>query len=102
MTTVLIGIDDTDYGDSPGTGQLARRVSGEINRFGGKPLGITRHQFLIDPRIPYTGHNRGICVATDWEGPIADIEFVFDWVRGASAEGSDPGVCMIGSFIFWK
>ena len=54
MTTVLIGIDDTDFGDSPGTGQLARRVSNEITRLGGKPLGITRHQFLVDPRIPYT------------------------------------------------
>ncbi len=94
MATVLIGIDDTDFGDSPGTGQLARRVSNEIARFGGKPLGITRHQFLVDPRIPYTAHNRGICVAIQWIGLATELEFVFDLVGQWSAEGSDPGVCI--------
>jgi hypothetical protein len=94
MPNMLIGIDDTDYGDSPGTGQLARRISAEITRLGGNPLGITRHQFLVDPLIPYTGHNRGICIATAWDGPIAGLEVVFELVRQWSAEGSDPGVCI--------
>jgi hypothetical protein len=94
MQTVLIGIDDTDNADSPGTGQLARRVSQEIRRCGGRLIGTTRHQFLVDPAIPYTGHNRGICVAVGWEREVRELDFVFELVAGWSAEGSDPGVCM--------
>ena len=81
MATIFIGVDDTDFGDSPGTGQLAQRLSKEITRRGGKPLGITRHQFLMDPRIPYTGHNRGICIGVDWTRPLVELDFVFDLVR---------------------
>src|ERR1700761_2139441 len=88
MQTVLIGIDDTDSADSPGTGQLARRVSQEICRCGGVLIGTTRHQFLVDPAIPYTGHNRGICVAVGWEGAVTELEFVFELMAGWAAEGS--------------
>src|SRR5579862_5051006 len=91
---VLIGIDDTDIADSPGTGQLARRVAGEIHRAGGRPLGITRHQFLMDPRIAYTGHNRGICVGIEWEQPLENLDFVFGLVKQWSSAGSDPRVCI--------
>lgn len=90
----LIGIDDTDNADSPGTGQLARRLSAEIERFGGRLLGTTRHQFLIDPLIPFTGHNRGICIGLDWDATTDDLDFVFDLVGDWSAPGSDPGVCL--------
>jgi hypothetical protein len=94
MAKVLIGIDDTDNRQSPGTGKLARQLVAELERMGGLFLGTTGHQFLVDARIPYTGHNRGICVAVDWAGELEDLEFVFDLVRGWSAEGSDPGVCL--------
>jgi hypothetical protein len=96
MPTVWIGIDDTDNADSPGTGQLARRVLKEIVHAGGTSLGTTRHQFFVDPRIPYTGHNRGICMAVLWEGAggVNGLDFVFDLVRAWSAAGSDPGVCV--------
>jgi len=61
----LIGIDDTDNPTSPGTGRLARRLSDECARRGLRPLGVTRHQFLVHPAIPYTSHNSGACIALE-------------------------------------
>ncbi len=94
MTTVLIGIDDTDNDTSPGTGQLARRLAQEIKQRGGKPLGITRHQFLLDERIAYTTHNSGACIAVDWAGALSELEFAIDLIAKWAAEGSDPGICI--------
>lgn len=94
MTTVLIGLDDTDNADSRGTGYLARRLSAECVRRGMRPLGVTRHQFLMDPRIPYTSHNSGACVAVACERDETEAAFAFEFVAGAAAQGSDPGVCL--------
>ncbi len=65
MAIILIGIDDTDNQTSPGTGRLARRLSDECVRRGLRPLGVTRHQFLVHPAIPYTSHNSGACIALE-------------------------------------
>ena len=94
MTTVLIGIDDTDNETSPGTGQVARRLMAECIRRGGKHLGVTRHQFLVDPRIPYTSHNSGACLAVEAPGGLADAAFAPDFIAALSADGSDPGICL--------
>jgi hypothetical protein len=94
MERYLIGIDDTDNDTSPGTGQLARRLAMEASRRGAIHLGITRHQFLVDDRIPYTSHNSGACVAIDWAGSEAELDFATDSIAQWSAPGSDPGVCI--------
>jgi len=94
MATLLIGIDDTDNETSPGTGRLARMLSDECVRRGLTSLGVTRHQFLLDPAIPYTSHNSGACVAVESENGPDVRDFVFEFVARASAEGSDPGVCI--------
>lgn len=94
MRTILIGIDDTDNPTSPGTGRLARNVSVELERRGVKPLGVTRHQFLVHKAIPYTSHNSGACIGVAGEDGIEAVDCVFDYVVQASAEGSDPGVCI--------
>jgi hypothetical protein len=94
MAKFLIGIDDTDNDTSPGTGQLARRLAREIEQRGATLLGITRHQFLLDDRIPYTSHNSGACVALEWSSPLSKLEFAFDLIGEWSADGSDPGVCI--------
>jgi len=91
MATILIGLDDTDNATSRGTGYVARRLAEECARRGLAPRGVTRHQFLKDPRIPYTSNNSGACVAVRGDGAAA---FAFDFVAGASARGSDPGVCV--------
>ncbi len=94
MTTYLIGIDDTDNDTSPGTGQLARRLAQEIEQRGAKLLGITRHQFLVDDRIPYTSHNSGACIAFDSPATLPELDFAIDLIADWAAPGSDPGICV--------
>ncbi|KPL24527.1 MAG: hypothetical protein AMJ75_03555 [Phycisphaerae bacterium SM1_79] len=94
MTTILIGIDDTDNAHSRGTGRLARLLSAECERRGMRPLGVTRHQFLVDPAIPYTSHNSGACIAVETNDNIESARFAFDFVAQRAAEGADPGVCI--------
>jgi hypothetical protein len=94
MATFLIGMDDTDNDTSPGTGQLARRLAAEATRRGAIHRGITRHQFLVDDRIPYTSHNSGACLAIDWAESEAELDFAIDLIAQWSAVGSDPGVCI--------
>lgn len=96
---VLIGLDDTDNASSPGTGRLARQLSAECARRGLRPLGVTRHQFLVDPRIPYTSHNSGACVAVEGEGGADAAAFAFDFVAERAADGSDPGVCVASAAV---
>jgi hypothetical protein len=93
-TTFLIGIDDTDNAASPGTGRLARMLSDECARRGLTARGVTRHQFLLDPAIPYTSHNSGACIAVESDNILHVRDFVFDFVARRSADGSDPGVCV--------
>ena len=92
--TFLIGIDDTDNDTSPGTGRLARQLGAETARRGATPRGITRHQFLVDDRIPYTSHNSGACLAVEWAGPADELNFAMNLIGEWSAAGSDPGVCI--------
>lgn len=92
MRTILIGIDDTDNPDSPGTGRLARDLCAELAKKGMKSRGVTRHQFLLDSAIPCTSHNSGACIAVESNNGIESVDFVFDFVARTSADGSDPGV----------
>ena len=94
MATILIGIDDTDNETSRGTGWLARQLSAECCRRGLREVGVTRHQFPLDSRIPYTSHNSGACVAVASEGGAAQADFAFGFVAERAAQGSDPGVCV--------
>ncbi|MCF7958912.1 MAG: hypothetical protein K9M57_10735 [Phycisphaerae bacterium] len=94
MRTILIGIDDTDNLTSPGTGSLARKLCAELVARGIRSLGVTRHQFLFDRAIPYTSHNSGACIAGLTDKNIEAFDFAFEYVANASAEGSDPGVCI--------
>jgi hypothetical protein len=94
MPTILIGLDDTDTATSRGTGHLARQLAAECVRRGMTALGVTRHQFLVDPRIPYTSHNSGACVAVACEEGVAAAEFALEFVASRAAEGSDPGICI--------
>jgi len=95
MAVVHIGIDDTDNETSPGTGRMARRLSSVLAERGARELGITRHQFLKDSRIPFTSHNSGACVAVEWAGEIEGLNFVTKLIADWSADGSDPGVCIV-------
>ncbi|MHC4118229.1 MAG: hypothetical protein ACYSWO_12045 [Planctomycetota bacterium] len=94
MAIFLIGIDDTDNETSPGTGRLARQLLAECALRSLDPLGVTRHQFLVDPAIRYTSHNSGACIAVETEDGLKSPDFIYDWLARKRAEGSDPGVCI--------
>jgi hypothetical protein len=97
---IYIGLDDTDIlGEPPGTGRVARDLALHLESLGlGKSVGVSRHQLLVDPRIPYTSHNSSLCIGM--ETP-ADLKlFVtpcMEYVQQHSKNGSDPGLCLLAA-----
>ncbi len=91
---IYIGLDDTDNDDSRGTGRLARAIAGSLSaRF---PVrGVSRHQLLVDPRIPYTSHNSSATIHIETDAPV-DLDALADevgaMIRADFQEGSDPGL----------
>ena len=94
---IFIAMDDTDAEGTPGTGRLARAISGQLGDFG-DVIGVSRHQLLQHPRVPYTKNNSANVIHLAATGPF-DIDhlarFVADRILPASAPGSDPALCII-------
>ncbi len=93
---IYIGIDDTDNHESRGTGRLARDLAAQLmTDF--PVLGVTRHQLLVDPRVPYTSHNSSaaLCLQDDER---TDLPALFERVKAFMLadfiDGSDPGLCV--------
>lgn len=97
MTRLLIGIDDTDFGESIGTGALARELGLHLERVArAQSHGITRHQLLVDPRIPYTSHNSAACLEVEVSAELDAIEALCcAFVGQLFHTGADPGVCLL-------
>nr|HEX4319005.1 hypothetical protein [Kofleriaceae bacterium] len=97
MQTYLVAVDDTDFGESIGTGALIRELGASFERAGvGSIEGITRHQLLVHPDIPYTSHNSSACLALDTERTLDDVvehaaKFVVDHLHA----GADPAICVL-------
>ncbi len=96
MDLFLIGVDDTDNLETRGTGFRAREL-GQLLRAAGLGVeGVTRHQLLVDPRIPYTSHNSSACLAVrapqDSSGEL--LETCREYLVRESAPGSDVGLCV--------
>jgi len=95
---LLIGIDDTDDLESRGTGFLAQVLLARLRDLGlGTPIGATRHQLLVDPRIPYTSHNTSACIAWRTAGPADEAAIVTEAGRFLETEtppGADPGLAV--------
>ena len=91
----LIGIDDTDNLETRGTGHRVRELADWLttNQLA-KPLGITRHQLLVDPRIPYTSHNSSACLVVDTERADIVWNVVRQFLLMTCASGSDVGLCL--------
>lgn len=93
---VYIGIDDTDNLESRGTGRLARAIAEELSA-ASVLLGVTRHQLLVDPRIPYTSHNSSAAITLETDGKT-NLQSLFEQVRASMLAdfipGSDPGLCL--------
>lgn len=98
---ILVGLDDTDMLNTPGTVQLARHLVRQLTDQQHSAM-ITRHQLLEDPRVPCTCKNG--CVAFQLEprgaysvAQLADsiVELMLEWCP----VGSDPGLCIAASSV---
>ena len=93
----LIGIDDTDNLESRGTGYRARCLGSDLAAAGLASIGgVSRHQLLVHPDIPYTSHNSSLCLdAHVADGRIDELRaYCRDFLLRESAEGSDAGLCI--------
>jgi hypothetical protein len=96
MSTLFIGLDDTDIRTSPGTGHLARHIA-SILATHWSFLGVTRHQLLFDPRIPMTAKNSANVVHLQVDAPpdlVGLADEVTDLMHAHFQPGSDPGLCV--------
>jgi tRNA(Ile2) C34 agmatinyltransferase TiaS len=95
---LFVGLDDTDNLESRGTGHLARQIAGALAD-DYHVLGVTRHQLLVDPRVPYTKNNSASAVLLQANG--LGLEAALDRVRALMLAdfqpGSDPGLCVAES-----
>jgi hypothetical protein len=93
---IFIGLDDTDTLESPGTGHLARKIAAALTS-NYSLLGVTRHQLLVDPRIPYTARNSSAAIVLQTNGrlqPDRLMNRVQAVMREHCSLGSDPGLCI--------
>jgi tRNA(Ile2) C34 agmatinyltransferase TiaS len=96
----FVGLDDTDVLESRGTGHLARQIAGALAA-DYQVLGVTRHQLLLDPRVPCTKNNSCAAIALEANGDghrNVDLDDLLDQVRAMMLAdfqpGSDPGLCV--------
>lgn len=97
-TRLLIGVDDTDDLESRGTGFRARELGRLIEEQRmGSCGGVSRHQLLFDPRIPYTSHNSALCLDVTAAAAQAAALHMHcrAYLRANSAPGADVGLCIV-------
>lgn len=96
MSRIFIGIDDTDFGDSIGTGGIARELQLHLARdLGAEPLGVTRHQLFVHPDIPYTSHNSAACIEIRCDADDgAIVALCKAFLKFLYHPGADPGLCI--------
>lgn len=95
---ILLTIDDTDNLESAGTGELSENIAASIEEKGwGICSGVTRHQLFVHEDIPYTSHNSSMCFRANIHEDHLDsiIDFASHYLETESAEGSDPGLCVV-------
>jgi hypothetical protein len=93
-----VGFDDTDNHESEyGTGKLTRHFENVLPE-GSSLWGVVRQQLLVDDRIPYTSHNSSACAVVEIADPSLMGQIInqaVDHLEKYSAEGSDPGLCVV-------
>jgi len=93
---IYIGIDDTDNLETRGTGHQARSLGFSLVNSGLFQVhSVTRHQLLVDRRIPFTSHNSSACLVGE---SLSDTESLIshcrDFLIRESAHDSDAGLCV--------
>ncbi len=96
----IVGLDDTDVLESRGTGHLARQIAAALAT-NYRVLGVTRHQLLVDPRVPCTRNNSCAAIVLRENGDRDGDEDLDDLLQQVQAmmladfqPGSDPGLCV--------
>lgn len=93
---IIVGLDDTDTLDSPGTNQLAKAiVRSAADQW--RCVRIVRHQLFFDPRVPYTSKNGSASITFEprHEPDVLRLTSLCERVmREWFVEGSDPGLCV--------
>ncbi len=93
---LFIGMDDTDTLESRGTGHLARQIAAALSAEH-TVLGVTRHQLLVDSRVPCTKNNSSAVIVLERNG-ATDAATLMEQVKGMMLNdfipGSDPGLCV--------
>ncbi len=93
---IFIGLDDTDNLESRGTGHLARHIAAHLAAEH-DVLGVTRHQLLVDPRVPCTKKNSCAAIVLQANGQL-DVDPLLARVSRLILDdyqpGSDPGLCL--------
>jgi len=91
----IIGVDDTDVDGSPGTGRVTRGLADHLEKLAlGTSEGVTRHQLLLDPAIPYTSHNSANCLGMTSSTDIGElIEACLRYLSANAVDGADPAFC---------
>lgn len=97
-TNLLIGLDGTDNGDSPGTVCVAKRLLAALDeKRVGAALGATCHQLLVHPEFPATSQNVSVCLALRASHRLelpAIVETVKDLLEAQRVDGPDPGLAI--------
>ena len=95
---VALCVDDTDdVTKETSTGAVAERIAGCIAAMGGElELAVTRHQLLLDERVPYTSHNSSMAMTAQVpSGSFDELRRAArETVRSMCAAASDPGLCI--------
>jgi hypothetical protein len=96
MARFFVGVDDTDFGDSIGTGALARELKVRLERrLGVTCTGITRHQLLVHPDIPYTSQNSSACLEIEGAVELGQVvQCARELLDFLEHPGADPGLCI--------
>ncbi|MGD9375590.1 MAG: ABC transporter substrate-binding protein [Anaerolineae bacterium] len=85
---IFVGLD--------GTGHLARHIAVTLGQ-DYNVLGVTRHQLLLDPRVPCTKKNSCAAIALEVNGQ-PDLDDLTERVQRLMLDsfepGSDPGLCI--------
>ncbi len=96
MTRAYVGVDDTDIDGSPGTGRVARGLMRYLEAQGfGTSQGVTRHQLLLHPAIPFTSHNSALCLGLELTVGTRPLERACrEYLTARAVEGADPALCV--------
>lgn len=102
LQQLVLGLDDTDVIDSPGTNQLARDIAEALGCLGLRADAVVRHQLFLDPRVRYTSQNGSAAIAFSLPAGSYKSAAVFEsaWQTARrmtldfAPEGSDPGLAL--------